>query len=235
MISSWSTPKTSITNEGLPVPKFWICFLNSFVFCIQMDPEVEVLAQIEDAEEWRIVAGFDNYSVSNLGSVRNDTTQRILRPQTVGGDYLQVRLYDRSSWSAHYVHKLVATAFLGDSNGFDVDHIDRNRQNNHVSNLRYCSRSDNNRNKSSNHGVVYQFVDTLPDEAIELNEYGNHHFDDLYYHDGQFYVFTGVNYRILAHLTNPHGNSVYVQAFDTNHYKTQINVAKYRRSIGDLP
>ena len=52
----------------------------------------------------------------------------------------------------HYrVHRLVAEAFLGDiPSGYEPDHIDRNRHNNAVANLRIISRQDNNRNTSKN-------------------------------------------------------------------------------------
>lgn len=50
--------------------------------------------------------------------------------------------------SCMQVHRLVAIAFLPNPEGFaEVDHIDRNKANNNVSNLRWCSRQTNNLNK----------------------------------------------------------------------------------------
>lgn len=47
------------------------------------------------------------------------------------------------------VHRLVAEAFLGKRpDGLVVDHIDRNKQNNHYCNLRYVSLSENSKNIS---------------------------------------------------------------------------------------
>lgn len=47
------------------------------------------------------------------------------------------------------VHRLVAEAFLGKRpNGLVVDHIDRNKQNNHYTNLRYVTLSENSKNIS---------------------------------------------------------------------------------------
>jgi hypothetical protein len=45
------------------------------------------------------------------------------------------------------VHRLVAEAFIPNPNNYPtVDHIDRNRQNNKVTNLRWCTLSDNMKN-----------------------------------------------------------------------------------------
>lgn len=45
-----------------------------------------------------------------------------------------------------HVHKIVAHTFLGEQGNLVVDHIDRNRQNNNLSNLRYVSVRENAQN-----------------------------------------------------------------------------------------
>ena len=56
------------------------------------------------------------------------------------------------SRKAYYVHRLVAAMFIGSVEGYDVDHIDGNTKNNHVSNLRIVSHGDNMRLMMSNSG-----------------------------------------------------------------------------------
>lgn len=43
----------------------------------------------------------------------------------------------------HYVHRLVALTFIGDGTGLEVDHIDGDTTNNHLSNLRYMTHAEN--------------------------------------------------------------------------------------------
>lgn len=48
------------------------------------------------------------------------------------------------------IHRLVAETFIPNPNGYkEVDHIDHNKQNNHVSNLRWVTHSENMKNKKS--------------------------------------------------------------------------------------
>ena len=43
-------------------------------------------------EEFRIIKDYENYSVSNFGNVRNNTTGRILKPGINGNGYYHVIL-----------------------------------------------------------------------------------------------------------------------------------------------
>lgn len=98
----------------------------------------------QNMEEWRKVEGFPNYSVSNLGNVRNDETGRILKQHQDGNGYGFVRLSRKSI----KVHRLVAIAFCEQPEGcHEVDHMDRHKANNHALNLRWVTRGQNMRNK----------------------------------------------------------------------------------------
>lgn len=55
------------------------------------------------------------------------------------------------------IHKLVAECWLGKRpQGYQIDHIDRNTHNNHYSNLRYCTHSENMRNRQLSERVLEQ-------------------------------------------------------------------------------
>jgi hypothetical protein len=157
---------------------------------------------VEDIEEWRVIGGFDNYSVSNLGRVRNNRTGGILKPILSGDGYLFVNLCKNGAHTEK-VHQLVASAFLGDSNGLEVNHIDRNRHNNNIHNLEYTTHSANQRNRTSYNNVRVEYIDELPAGAEPINQVRGRVIREGYYRNGfEFYVRVGPQYRRLTHSRN---------------------------------
>lgn len=91
---------------------------------------------------WKKIEERPNYSVSTNGDVRNDKTGRILKPHKKAEGYLQVELGHLTS--PLYVHRLVAKAFIPNpQNKPQVDHINGNKEDNRVENLRWVTVSEN--------------------------------------------------------------------------------------------
>ena len=112
-------------------------------------------------ETWMLVDSYDNYEVSSFGRVRNNRSDRILKPSFDRDGYLKTTLSKKSQMRTHTMHRLVAEAFCNNPDGkTQVDHIDNNRLNNHYTNLRWTSLSENNRNKqiTSNNTSGYKGV-----------------------------------------------------------------------------
>jgi len=95
---------------------------------------------------WKDIKGYEKrYEVSNDGNIRNKNTKKILK-QFLKHDYYSVNLYyDTSKSKGHLVHRIVAKNFIKNNNPkFDkVDHIDNNKLNNNVKNLRWVDQSTN--------------------------------------------------------------------------------------------
>lgn len=97
-------------------------------------------------ETWLPIAGLEGrYEVSDLGRVRSLRfgKERILKARSANGaaGHLGVCLPPKTN---HYVHRLVALAFLGQpEEGMVVCHNDGDPTNNCVSNLRWGTRKDN--------------------------------------------------------------------------------------------
>ena len=79
----------------------------------------------------------DCYYISDEGEVF-----RKLKPTPMKNGYLDMRF---KQYGQHYsVHRLVAQAFIPNpENKPEVNHIDRDRTNNHVSNLEWCTHKEN--------------------------------------------------------------------------------------------
>jgi hypothetical protein len=75
--------------------------------------------------------------------VKNSKTGKILSPGKHRGGYIQNLLWDGYKYYARYVHRLVAKAFIGNIDGFQVDHLDNDRTNNHVDNLEWVTTREN--------------------------------------------------------------------------------------------
>jgi len=65
--------------------------------------------------------------------------------------YMTVQLWHKNKRKCKEVHRLLALHFLVKT-GDVVDHIDGNPMNNNISNLRWCSRSQNSMNSKSRKG-----------------------------------------------------------------------------------
>ena len=96
------------------------------------------------------IKGYEGlYQVSNLGNVKslnyNRTgKERILNSLKNKDNYLCVVLCKDGKGESYLVHRLVAEAFLPKVEGkTHVDHINSDRQNNNVNNLRWCTNKEN--------------------------------------------------------------------------------------------
>ena len=84
--------------------------------------------------EWKEVKGFSDYEVSSNGEIRNKQTKQLIAPQTNKNGYSVLKVYREHKPFTKMVHRLVAVAFMGESD-LEVNHIDGNKANNKVSNL----------------------------------------------------------------------------------------------------
>ena len=94
------------------------------------------------------VDGFSNYRVCKQGTVINLQTKKLLKG-TVDNGYKRFCLRnDKGDRKKILGHRLIALAFLKNPhNKKEVDHIDRNKLNNCVSNLRWSTHTENQINK----------------------------------------------------------------------------------------
>lgn len=113
-----------------------------------------------EGEEWRDVVGYEGYyMVSSFGrvvslarSIRFFRSQKIKPPHLMSDvsnidRYNKVTLKVDGTKKSIEVHRLVATAFLDNPYNYRcIDHIDGDKTNNHIDNLRFCTALQNQNN-----------------------------------------------------------------------------------------
>ena len=95
---------------------------------------------------------WDNYVIHPCGTIlriyKNKTKE--LKPWS-DGRYLTLTLCRTGSRQNATIHRLIATHFIPNPNNLPcIDHINRNKTDNRIENLRWASYSTNNRNKTLN-------------------------------------------------------------------------------------
>ncbi|MBI6019850.1 HNH endonuclease [Clostridium perfringens] len=108
-------------------------------------------------EEWKFIKGYEGlYKVSSLGRVKSLTRQikrktgnykiqgKLLSLIKMKNGYLRVGLYKNKKYKLYAVHRLVAEAFLDNSNNFpQVNHKNEVKTDNRVENLEWTTREEN--------------------------------------------------------------------------------------------
>ena len=100
-------------------------------------------------EKWIYAKGFEGiYMVSTHGRVKSLKRERVpedrmLNPSPNNKGYLTLTLYKNSKPHRFLLHRLIAENFIAYKEGMVVDHIDRDKLNNNVSNLRFVSQREN--------------------------------------------------------------------------------------------
>ena len=90
------------------------------------------------------------YSIDEHGNVFSHISEKMLKPHANHRGYLMVDLYKDGKAKKGIIHRLVAQTFIANPNNLpEVDHVDTNRRNNNVNNLRWCTRKENCNNPLS--------------------------------------------------------------------------------------
>lgn len=123
-------------------------------------------------EVWRTIEGFENYKVSNLGNVKNKTTNRVLKKELAKG-YFRVSLSKDGKVTRFQVHRLVATSFYINFNDKKcVNHINGIKTDNRSINLEWVSYSENEKHSYDVLGKINPIRKLTTEQANYIKSIG---------------------------------------------------------------
>lgn len=158
--------------------KQWTYFTNTDKGwqCKEMDGLSRTLLRNSDGitsdfpgEVWKDIPGYEGlYKVSDLGSILNLHTNKFLKKRLSTNGYYVVDLRKNHRSRVFRVHRLVALSFIPFVDGKPfVNHVDGNKLNNNVSNLEWCTQSENVYH-AYNTGLNKRKLDINESEILEL-------------------------------------------------------------------
>ena len=184
------------------------------------------------AAEYVDLVGYDNYEIlaAEPFTIRRKDNKRIVTEFLNNSGYLRLMLRTPGGQIAKLKHRLIAEQFLPNPNNLpEVDHIDRDKLNNSLNNLRWVSRSDNNRNRTVSSFGKRQYLNHAPNDITEILL-----FNDVQYNPNTYYfcyeddcVYKRYNDHRWQQLKQaPHNGYFRVTMFDTNRRKHNIYMNK---------
>lgn len=115
--------------------------------------------------EFEFIKGYENlYKINKNGEVFSCIYNKVMQPQETDDGFLFVNLRKEKSNKKCRIHRLIALQFIENiDNKPEVDHIDKNKKNNSIINLRWVTRKENAINKIIN-------LTNLTNEKVEARK-----------------------------------------------------------------
>lgn len=174
--------------------------------------------------EWKTLKENPNYEINiNTYEIRNSKSKKIIKPYVNSNGYYNVTLYKNGKQRHYKLHRLIYNNFLGDLGADDViDHIDNDRLNNSLENLRKCSQSQNLINSKKT--TDFMQIDEKTQESLIVLDLQNEVF---FYKELNLFVrkIHLTKFRVLA--IRYHSKYCQTIEYRTNYKRFYINVTPY--------
>lgn len=138
-------------------------------------------------EHWKKIPTFPMYAASTWGRIRRDEPGNGTHPGHLLGTYVhkntgyltcRIVCSQRKRGITSTVHRLIAITFLPNPDGLpEVDHLDTDRTNNHVNNLRWITSAANKRRAGAKPVYLHDLVTgeiTFHQTLTEVSRYTGH-------------------------------------------------------------
>ena len=181
---------------------------------------------------FEVIRNHEDYEILNEypHTIRRRRDGRVNSEWYNNKGYVTVKLNQKS----YKKHRIIAEQFIENDDPdtkTQVDHINHDRSDNRIENLRWISNRDNCKNKSYHKGVEYTFITELDEgNSFEIDEYRNHEFINYYFNleDEEFYLKTADNMYRRLHVCVDRGNE-FVLLKDVDHKPFKIYLKSFRQ------
>ena len=122
---------------------------------------------------WKNINNYDNYSVSNVGTIKNKTTNRILKYYIRNG-YPSITLSKENKKKTFNIHTIVASHFLEKPEGhYVVNHKNENKTDSRLENLEYVTYRENTKYSATSKRTINNIACNVT-EFQEIPHYTNY-------------------------------------------------------------
>ena len=187
----------------------------------------------EEIGEWEQLRDHPDYEINVVypHQIRKKSNGRIVKESIMQKGYLRVYLNGKS----FYKHRLIAIQFIPNPDNLpQIDHINHNKADNRIENLRWCNNLQNGNNHDIYKTRKIEYVQELPNEVIVVNQYHQYHFENYYFANDVFYKDTGNgDYRIVPWIKQKsRANTWCVALTDTNTMQRTISKGEFYHIYG---
>ena len=187
---------------------------------------------------WQALTDFENdyeIEVEPPHRIRKRSNKRIVSQFVERTGYVCVHL----NREKYYYHRILARHFIPNPDNLpQVDHIDRNKTNNSIENLRWVSAGENLRNRTMRPYGRYEYLNTAPNDVTEITS-----FNDVEYPANKYY-FCFENDRVVKRINEhkwqwlaqtPQNGYLRINMKDTNGRNHQIYMHNLIRHFRNEP
>ena len=135
---------------------------------------------MESERHWETCIANDEYEidVEYPHEVRRRADGKVMKESASNIGYVQLTMGGKTMLK----HRVVAMQWVFNvDEKVEVDHIDHDKTNNRIENLRWVTRSENLQNRAEFTRQVNEYVDELPETAVELETYNGNTYDRYWF------------------------------------------------------